>query len=255
MCIMIDHWCENYSLCDIGPMPWGDGFVDVEDLKVLAEHLFEDVNDPTLIAHWPLDEAQGVIAYDNVSVCDGTLIGNPVWQPDGGIVAGALQLDGIDDHVSTDPILSPADGTFSVLIWVMGGAPGQVILSQMSGANWLCTDSVEGCLMTELADAGRSSVGPMFSQAIITDGDWHRIGFVWDDLYRHLYVDGVEVAKDACPLPDLKGVDGGLYFGAGSTLAQGTFFSGLIDDVRIYNRAVSPQQIDTVAQAYRSGSD
>lgn len=43
MCIMIDHWGEDYSLCDIGPMPWGDGIVDVEDLIVLAEHLFEEV--------------------------------------------------------------------------------------------------------------------------------------------------------------------------------------------------------------------
>jgi hypothetical protein len=41
MCIMVDHWGEDYSLCDIGPMPWGDGVVDVEDLIVLAEHLFE----------------------------------------------------------------------------------------------------------------------------------------------------------------------------------------------------------------------
>jgi hypothetical protein len=33
---------------------------------------------------------------------------------------------------------------------------------------------------------------------------------------------------------------GGLYFSAGNTLAPGTFFSGLIDDVHIYNRAVKP---------------
>ncbi|MFC1634414.1 hypothetical protein ACFL5Z_06190 [Planctomycetota bacterium] len=41
MVIMVDHWGTDYSLCDIGPMPWGDGVVDVEDLIVLAEHLFE----------------------------------------------------------------------------------------------------------------------------------------------------------------------------------------------------------------------
>jgi hypothetical protein len=29
-------------MCDIGPMPWGDGIVDVQDLIVLAEHLFEE---------------------------------------------------------------------------------------------------------------------------------------------------------------------------------------------------------------------
>jgi len=43
MCIIVDHWGENYSLCDIGPMPWGDGIVDVQDLIILAEHLFEEV--------------------------------------------------------------------------------------------------------------------------------------------------------------------------------------------------------------------
>jgi hypothetical protein len=42
MCIIVDHWGENYPLCDIGPTPFGDGIVDVEDLIVLAEHLFEE---------------------------------------------------------------------------------------------------------------------------------------------------------------------------------------------------------------------
>jgi len=43
MCIMVDHWGTDNRLCDIGPMPWGDGVVDVEDLIVLSEHLFEEV--------------------------------------------------------------------------------------------------------------------------------------------------------------------------------------------------------------------
>lgn len=43
LCIVVDHWGENYPLCDIGPTPWGDGIVDVQDLIVLAEHLFEVV--------------------------------------------------------------------------------------------------------------------------------------------------------------------------------------------------------------------
>ena len=38
MCIMVDHWGEDYSLCDIGPMPWGDGVVDIEDLTVFIEY-------------------------------------------------------------------------------------------------------------------------------------------------------------------------------------------------------------------------
>ena len=42
MCIVVDNWGTDNQLCDIGPMPWGDGIVDVEDLIVLAEHLFEE---------------------------------------------------------------------------------------------------------------------------------------------------------------------------------------------------------------------
>ena len=43
MCIIVDHWGTDDSLCDIGPMPFGDGVVDVQDLIVLAEHLFESL--------------------------------------------------------------------------------------------------------------------------------------------------------------------------------------------------------------------
>jgi len=42
MCILIDHWGTDDPLCDIGPMPWGDNVVDVHDLIVLTEHLFEE---------------------------------------------------------------------------------------------------------------------------------------------------------------------------------------------------------------------
>ena len=42
MCIVVDNWGTDEPLCDVGPMPWGDGIVDVQDLIVLAEHLFEE---------------------------------------------------------------------------------------------------------------------------------------------------------------------------------------------------------------------
>ncbi len=43
MCIVVNNWGTDNSLCDIGPMPWGDGIVDIQDLIVLAEHLFEEI--------------------------------------------------------------------------------------------------------------------------------------------------------------------------------------------------------------------
>ncbi len=237
MCIMVDYWGTDEPLCDIGPMPWGDGIVDVEDMIVLAEHLFEDINDPTLVAHWALDDIEGDIASDSANDNDGTVYGDPAWQPDGGIVDGALQFDGIDDYVSTDFVLNPTAGPFSVFAWVKGGAPGQAVLSQAGGMNWLCTDSLEGNLLTELKELGRGAA-ILTSQTVITDGNWHRIGLVWDGSNRALYVDDVEVAKDT--QANLGGPDNGLYIGTGKAMEPGSFWSGLIDDVRIYNRAVIP---------------
>lgn len=38
----------------------------------------------------------------------------------------------------------------------------------------------------------------------------------------------------------LESADGGLYFGADNTLEAARFFSGLIDDIRIYDQAITP---------------
>jgi len=220
-------------------MPWGDGIVDVQDLIVLAEHLFTY---PGGVAYWKLDETEGDIAHDSVFYNDGTLNGGPVWQPTSGMIDGALQFDGVDDYVSTPFILDPAAGAFSVFAWIKGGAPGQVVLSQTGGANWLLADSSDGKLMTTIScrPGGRFPPEPLASEFIITDGQWHRVGFVWDCSYRTLYVDDTEVAKDTEPQAHLESAYGGLYFGAGKNLEVGSFFSGLIDDVRIYNQAVTP---------------
>ena len=236
MCIIVDHWGTDEPMCDIGPMPWGDGVVDVEDLKVLAEHLFEDVDDPTLVAHWPLDEAEGGTAHDSVSGNDDYVIGNPLWQPTGGMVEGALELDGVDDCLVTTFGVNPAEGSFSIFAWVKGGAPGQIVISEPMGADWLAVDA-EGKLMTELKSPGRDAAALM-SQTVIADGVWHRIGLVWDGSQRMLCVDGVTVAEDT--QNGLEASAGGLYIGTGKAMEPGTYFSGLIDDVRIYNRVVAP---------------
>jgi len=255
MCIMVDHWHTDNPLCDIGPAPWGDGIVDIQDLVVLAEHLFEEVFPLEMIAYWRLDETEGSIARDSASGHDGMLHGEPLWLPNGGMVNGALQFDGIDDYVSTPYIISPANGDFSVSAWINGGAPGNVLISQLdgiggSGETWLGTEPVSGKLMTGLVapPVGRFVPKPLVSESVVTDGQWHNVGFVWDGTHRSLYVDGIEVAKDATAQAALKPATGGLYIGAGKNLEAGTFFSGLIDEIRIYDKALMPEQIEALAR-------
>ena len=235
--IMIENWGTGQSLCDIGPMPWGDGIVDRADLEVLMEYWQQLVD---VAAHWKLDETEGNIAYDSSGYhYDANVIGDPNWQPYNGMIDGAIELDGINDYISTPFTLNPGSGSFSVFAWIKGGLPGQVIFSQADGVNWLSADSLDGCLMTELmAVGGRTEQQPLISSALITDGGWHRIGFVWDDTNRILYVDDIEAASDT--QPHLAGSEGNLYIGVGNDFEPGTFWSGLIDDVRVYKRAVTP---------------
>jgi hypothetical protein len=120
--------------------------------------------------------------------------GDPIWEPAGGHIDGALCWDGVDDYVGTPFVLNPGDGQFSVFAWVNGGAPGQVILSQRGeGANWLMAAAPNGELMTELT-SGRG--GPLASAGVVTDGAWHHAGYVRDGSNRILYVDDIEVARD-----------------------------------------------------------
>ena len=164
-----------------------------------------------------------------------------MWEEVGGVIGGALELDGINDYISTYFILDPSLGAFSVLVWVKGGANGQVIISQTGiGKTWLGLDAQSGTLMTELAppSSGFAAQKPLVSEFMISDDQWYNIGFVWDGSFRILYADGIEVAKDTAAQNPLKPATGGLYIGTGKTLAAETFFSGLIDDVRIYNIAL-----------------
>jgi L-ascorbate metabolism protein UlaG (beta-lactamase superfamily) len=193
--------------------------------------------DFSLVAYWKLNEPQGTVADDSASGLDGLLAGGPLWSPTGGKVGGAIQLDGVDDYIKTPFVLNPAEGSFSLFAWVKGGGPGQVIVSQAGGANWLMADSATGALLTQLRQSGRASKD-LVSAQVVTDGQWHRVGFTWDGTSRVLYVDDVEVAKDSQGAPAASA--GGLYIGAGSTLAPGMFWSGLIDDVHLYGRAVTP---------------
>ncbi|MEN6425574.1 MAG: LamG-like jellyroll fold domain-containing protein [Phycisphaerales bacterium] len=191
-------------------------------------------NESDLLAHWTFDETAGGVAADSAGPCDGFLLGEPIWQPTAGKVGGALKFDGQDDCVVTDFAVDPADGPFGVFAWVQSTARGRVIISQdgsAAGTDWLGTSSA-GRLTSALCSPA------LTSSKVITDGQWHEVGLVWDGTSRTLYVDGTAVGTDKPAAPASS--TGGLNIGAGKNLDGGAFWSGLIDDVRICDRAVEP---------------
>jgi len=205
--------------------------VDFQDLRVLSEYLEPGFG---RIAHWKLDETEGDIAYDSIGLDHANVHGAAVWQPDAGVLGGALELDGTDDYIAPMLILNPQTGPFRIFAWVKGGAPGQVIASQtpdefMPGSACLAADSADGTLVTDLMFSDM----PLDSDIVIADNEWHEVGLEWDGEHRHLQVDGVEAAVDAIPLPALD-CTGYLNIGTGKAMEPASFWSGLIDDVRVY---------------------
>jgi hypothetical protein len=82
----------------------------------------------------------------------------------------------------------------------------------------------------------------LFSKTPIIDGQWHRVGLIWNAnaLSRTLYVDDLKVASDTTGQGGGMG-GGGLYIGAswGLDTHKDYYWDGLIDDVQIYERAVT----------------
>lgn len=234
------------------PYHWGDFLGSLRDAETFARFAACEVKIMTpdetlgsdewgrefsLVAHWTLDESAGNVAADSAGSFDGTLIGKPDWRPAAGVIDGALQFDGRVNYIAAPAALDLSEGPFSAFAWIRDGAPRQVVVSQEGIADWLLTDPATGAFGTALSGTGRQS-GPLWSQATVSDGDWHRVGLVWDGSQRVLYVDDVEAARDA--QGHLAGSDADLFIGADAALEPGGFWSGMIDDVRLYRRAVTP---------------
>ncbi len=134
-------------------------------------------------------------------------------------------------------VLNPSDRPCSVHGRVKGGTPGRALVSQAAKMNVPLAERIAGCVMTEAPSGARSS-SALCSQTVITDGDWHRVGLTVDGATRNLYVDDVLVAEDT--QSGTAGYFGGVNLGCGKSMTPGTFWSGLIDDVQIYNRVVKP---------------
>jgi hypothetical protein len=82
----------------------------------------------------------------------------------------------------------------------------------------------------------------------ITPEGWHHIAVVYTDGTRKLYLDGINVAEDGRSGLNVANA----FFYIGRKHSSSTWFQGMIDEVEIYNRALSHTE---VLELIRDGSD
>ncbi|MCU0913103.1 MAG: discoidin domain-containing protein [Planctomycetes bacterium] len=203
--------------------------------------------DPSLVGWWPLDDGSGTIAAEaSGKSVDGTLFGNPVWSPDG-VINGCLRFDGTDDYVFIDGRFKLA--TYTMGVWFRDDSPGQRdILSAYAPTvlhGILLEVGTDGRLRFlhrfPLGTGGGSNV---YSTATYADAAWHHAALTKSPTEIVLYVDGKEVGKVA----DTSVFDPTDYFGLAlgcldNERGLARMFLGAMDDVQIYNRALSAAEV------------
>jgi hypothetical protein len=200
--------------------------------------IVEDLSE-TLVAHWRLDETEGDIAYDSAGNNDATVHG-AVWTE--GKIDGALQFDGFDDFIDCGDSdqLGPEQMTLSM--WLkpehMGGMRYIVARSKKD------SDDIDYAIKRNLAGEVEFSVGQLDSdpvsvqsQANMPLGEWSRVAVCLDGSQASVYING---QRDSSANYAERVAREGCWLVISSLRANTRFYNGLIDDVRIYNRAITP---------------
>ena len=185
-----------------------------------------------LIAYWTFDDADivGDVAVDVIGGHDGTIIGAPE------IIAGkvneALKFNGSTDDVEAEiPDNLLANGA-TIELWFQQEAPtGWGIIVKIS------PDIVELSIADGVLEMW-SPAARFNPEGSYSNGEWHHVALTVSDDTITLYVDGGN-AGDA---------DGSLVFEAvsGVTIARDPgfdFWTGMVDEVRIYGRPLSEAEI------------
>ena len=201
-----------------------------------------EVHNTGLLAAYGFDETSGNTAVDALAHRNGTLLGGPA-RVTGGRFGGALSFDGTDDMVSVphDTALNLNSG-MTLEAWVRPSALGtirSVVMKERPGSfdYGLFADNASSA---PAANVFTTSAMQASGPAALGLGTWTHLAQTWDGTTLRLYVDGAEVANRPAP-GALVTSTGELRIGGSSTGSQ--FFSGLIDEVRVFSRARTAAEI------------
>jgi len=201
--------------------------------------------DPDLVAYWPYDEGAGTVANDLTgNGNDGTLEGGATWVA--GQLDGAIQFNGSNADVHA-PHIAFDNRSFTITMWVNPVLTASaIVFSQRE------SDSTNLNLHFRLGapgstDAPERAVRMGFysndldtASGLIQDNTWYHLTFWYDFAAqnRKIYINGVQTAQASA----------GPYLGtSGETIVgswdNGQFYTGIIDDVQVYHKALSDAEI------------
>ena len=243
--VMAAKWL--ISGCDINDCNGADinssGLIDMKDFSLLAGN-WKSL-DPNLVGWWKFDELAADQAIDSTGRGNnGILQGNArktTWE-----MGGAIELDGDGDFVAVSNE-SNFDITKAITLaaWVRVAVPKNNMMIISKGESFcFYRDYNLNHLTFFCTGLGRAVTGSMN----IFDFKWHHVAAIYDGTAQYIYVDGT-LDKTKNVSGNITPNDANVLIGNGSTMSDVEWW-GEIDDVRIYDRALSQEELQNIIRPY-----
>ncbi len=216
---------------------------------------FKQPSNKNLVGYWSFEDATGTTATDfSGNGNTGTLTNmdaNTDWVD--GRVGTALDFDGSDDYVSIaeNDDLKMGSGDFTLSVWVKSSAADDTRTVIWYGSlkryliritNGAESDDVSNKALFEIDD--NTTAKKIEGDVTVADGTWHHIAAVRDGNTMRLYVDGL--TDGTADITGYGSLDqAGQPFRIGVNTATSNM-DGQIDEVRIYNTALTATQIQNL---------
>lgn len=200
---------------------------------------------PGLVGWWTGDGN----TIDLVGGLDGTLENGAGYGD--GLTLQAIGFDGVNDRVRTGNLT--LGNTFSVAAWVRSDVVRQVGYARIAETSYataffLGTEGV-GTAYKFIVKSPTSPFGTA-NGGSVTAGEWQFVAGTYDGATGTLYVDGTAVASNAFAPPGTTS----LPLNLGAYLGGGNVWKGRIDEILVYDRALSAGEVRTLYESAAAGS-
>jgi len=216
-----------------------------------------------LVGYWPMDKGSGSIAYDKSgfgndgSLDDASSTDNPYGPQWVSVKNGghALSFNGTSDYVNAGngASLNPTKAiTIGAWVKLISIGINQRIVDKETGGSPSTTSSYgiivrnTNQVQLQIWDSSGKYQSGITSQTLAVD-KWYYIVAVYDGTNILLFINGDINSSTAIGSYFIQITNTNLNIGSSSSLIQ--YFNGKIDDVRIYNRALSPAEIEATYNA------